>query len=54
MAQNQNTSVFPDTTIEEEVVQRPIEGPVDTILNLDKSQDVVKFGKSPGQVIVNP
>jgi len=59
MAQNQNdTSRFPDTTIEETVVTRPPKGAMamaDASLGLtDESKESVRFGDQPGQLIVNP
>ena len=56
MAQNQ--SVFPETKIEEEVIQRGPKGALaiaDEAIGLtDESKESVRFGDQPGQVIVNP
>ena len=56
MAQNQ--SIFPETKIEEEVIQRGPKGALaiadEAIGFTDESKESVRFGDQPGQVIVNP
>jgi hypothetical protein len=57
------TTLFPDTKIDENVVTRGPQGPVDTTIEAvvgtdtyskDKSDEAARFGDTPGQLIVNP
>ena len=57
------TTVFPETKIDEDVVTRGPQGPVDTSIEAVIGTDTYKqnqanqgarFGEEPGQVIVNP
>ncbi len=57
------TTLFPDTKIDEEVVTRKPQGPIDTtieaVVGTDtyskaKSNEAARFGDTPGQLIVNP
>tara|TARA_R100001198_G_scaffold70509_1_gene42871 strand:- start:74 stop:4816 length:4743 start_codon:yes stop_codon:yes gene_type:complete len=57
------TTLFPDTKIDEDVVTRGPQGPVDTTIEAvvgtdtykqDQADQGARFGKEPGQIIVNP